>query len=200
MSHHCRSRPQSHDIAADAGRSLLSPHDHPIPSPPIARNGSSFLRLPQKKTMAVPPKRSNNEILLVDMDAEDDDVFSVAASPCNTSNSPAPANAERLSQTWRKEVAIEREMKEEIQQLPLVVTDNSPRGLVAGSKPEAAGREHDEQERRAARAEDSVDRCLEWFRELFSKIGKHGRVTLKDFKSATRDYDVRFACINLFSQ
>ena len=37
---------------------------------------------------------------------------------------------------------------------------------------------------------EEVSRTLEWFRETLTRIGKHGRVTLKDFKFAARECEV----------
>lgn len=43
---------------------------------------------------------------------------------------------------------------------------------------------------------EEVTRTLEWFRVTFTRIGKHDRVTLKEFKYAARDLEVSIAICN----
>lgn len=42
---------------------------------------------------------------------------------------------------------------------------------------------------------EEVSRTLEWFRETLTSISKHGRVTLKDFKYAARECEVKHRSI-----
>ena len=48
------------------------------------------------------------------------------------------------------------------------------------------------QEEAALRQQDAeeLSRVLEWFRATFTRIGKHGRVSLKDFKYAAKECEV----------
>ena len=46
------------------------------------------------------------------------------------------------------------------------------------------------QEERQRDLEEELSQLLEWFRDTFTHIGKHGRVSLKDFKCAARDCEV----------
>ena len=48
-------------------------------------------------------------------------------------------------------------------------------------------------------SEEEVSLILEWFRETFAMIGKHGRVTLKDFKHAAKESEV-FILNTVFNQ
>jgi len=46
------------------------------------------------------------------------------------------------------------------------------------------------QEERQQNLEEELSQVLDWFRDTFTHIGKHGRVSLKDFKCAARDCEV----------
>ena len=46
------------------------------------------------------------------------------------------------------------------------------------------------QEERQQDFEEELSQVLEWFRGTFTRIGKHGRVTLRDFKCAARECEV----------
>ena len=48
-----------------------------------------------------------------------------------------------------------------------------------------------DEERRTESLEDEVSIALEWFRSTFNKIGKDDRITLRDFKRAATECDVR---------
>jgi len=46
------------------------------------------------------------------------------------------------------------------------------------------------QEERQQDFEEELSQVLEWFRGTFTRIGKHGRVSLRDFKYAARECEV----------
>lgn len=51
--------------------------------------------------------------------------------------------------------------------------------------------EEEEEGTRTGSLEDEVSVALEWFRSTFNKIGKNGRITLRDFKQAATECEVR---------
>lgn len=54
-----------------------------------------------------------------------------------------------------------------------------------------------DQEIQEQMSEEEVSFILDWFRKKFTSIGKHGRVTLKDFRHAARESEVRVTVLLL---
>ena len=50
------------------------------------------------------------------------------------------------------------------------------------------------QEERQQDFQEELSQVLEWFRDTFTRIGKHGRVSLRDFKCAARECEVSEIC------
>ncbi len=63
----------------------------------------------------------------------------------------------------------------------------------ASTAPDPVAGEEEESRKRwgGEEAEQEISQVLEWFRSTFQKIGKHEGVTLRDFKLAARECEVR---------
>ena len=69
-----------------------------------------------------------------------------------------------------------------------------PQPTHSPAPPTSATRGGSEQVTTPQLATEDVSKTLEWFREILTRIGKGGRVTLKDFKCAARECVVSALC------